>query len=121
MVANKFRDKIKQPDQLSGIVLSLKSRGKKIVHCHGDFDLLHRGHLHQFEQAKSQGDILIVSITTDKFMAKGPGRPVFNQNVRAEMIAAVEIVDFVVFNDAPNSTEILKILKPDVYVKGASC
>lgn len=115
-----FREKIKTPAELGRIAGELRSRGKKIVHCHGAFDLLHRGHLHQFEQANTQGDVLIVSITTDKFVAKGPGRPVFNHNVRAEMVAALEVVDYVVFSDTPSSVDLIKLLKPDVYVKGQS-
>src|SRR3989344_2813987 len=117
---SEFREKIKPPDDLSRIIRELKSSGKKIVQCHGAFDLLHRGHLHQFEQAKSQGDVLVVSITTDRFVGKGPGRPVFNQNIRAEMVAAVSLVDFVTLSDAPSSVELIRLLKPNVYVKGQS-
>ena len=60
-------------------------KGKKIVLCHGVFDLLHFGHLNHFEKAKSHGDILVVSITPDKFVNKGPSRPTFEESVRLEM------------------------------------
>ena len=60
------------------IVTSLKKRGKKIVLCHGVFDLLHIGHLNYFKKAKLLGDVLIVSVTDDKFVNKGPGRPSFS-------------------------------------------
>ena len=60
-----------------------KKNGKKVVMCHGVFDLLHLGHIKHFEKAKSLGDILVVSITADKFVNKGPGRPAFNESDRA--------------------------------------
>lgn len=116
-----FRDKIITPNKLKELIDTLRTRGKKIVMCHGDFDLLHRGHLHQFEQAKDQGDVLVVSITADVYMAKGPDRPVFNQGVRSEMISAIGFVDFVTICNGPHSAELIKLLAPDVYVKGASC
>ena len=64
---------------------------KKIVLCHGVFDLLHFGHLNHFEKAKSHGDILVVSLTPDKFVNKGPSRPAFKESVRLEMLASLEI------------------------------
>ncbi|MBI2670058.1 MAG: adenylyltransferase/cytidyltransferase family protein [Candidatus Yanofskybacteria bacterium] len=120
MLKNDFKRKIKTPEELKIIVEALKSENKTIVLCHGDYDLLHRGHLHQFEQAVKQGDVLVVSITADVFMTKGPGRPVFKENLRTEMIAAMEIVDFVTISNFKTGVELIRLLKPDVYVKGVS-
>jgi len=116
-----FRDKIKEPDELAKIINKLKEKDKKIIQCHGVFDLFHRGHIHQFEQAKKMGNVLIVSLTSDKFVNKGPGRPIFDQRIRAETIAACELVDFVTFSNYPTAVELINLFKPDVFVKGASC
>ena len=88
--------------------LLLKKKGKKIVHCHGVFDLLHIGHLKHFKSAKKFGDILIVSITPDKFVHKGLNRPYFNAQQRLESLASIEIIDFVVLNNSPDSINIIK-------------
>lgn len=116
-----FREKIKTPNELADILKAQKTLGKKIVLGHGVFDLWHAAHLHQFEQAKELGDMLVVSLTTDRHVLKGPGRPVFNQNIRVNVVAAQELVDYVVFCDAMDCVELIKLLKPDFYVKGASC
>ncbi|UCE73353.1 MAG: adenylyltransferase/cytidyltransferase family protein, partial [Methanomassiliicoccales archaeon] len=91
----------------------------KIVHCHGCFDLLHPGHIRHFEAAKKMGDILVVTVTPDKFVEKGPGRPVFNQDLRLESIAALNVVDYVALNKWETAIETIRILKPDIYVKGS--
>ncbi len=101
------------------IKLSLsKLRNKKIVHCHGVFDLLHYGHIKYFEEAKNMGDILIVSITSDTFVNKGPYRPYFKENIRAKAVAALSIVDFVIINYSKTAVNAIKLLKPNLYVKG---
>lgn len=111
-------EKIKEIGELELILGNLKTLGKKIVHCHGCFDNLHIGHLKHFESAKKQGDILLVTITPDRFIQKGPGRPLFNENLRAEFIAAIETIDFVAINDSQTPHETIKKLKPDIYAKG---
>lgn len=68
----------------------LKISGKKIVHCHGVFDLLHIGHIRYFEQAKQMGDLLVVTLTPDRFVDKGPGRPAFTESLRAEAVASMD-------------------------------
>lgn len=113
-----YRVKIKSPEELAVILANLKADGGTVVQCHGAFDLLHRGHLHQFEQACREGDLLVVSVTSDRFVNKGPNRPVFPLQVRMEMIAALECVDYVTFSDAASSEEVILILKPSVYIKG---
>ena len=70
-----MKGKIKKLEELTQIIADLKSTGKKIVHCHGVFDLLHIGHIKHFNEAKSFGDVLVVSITPDEFVDKGPDRP----------------------------------------------
>jgi len=110
--------KIKTLDELKDIVADLKKQGKKIVHCHGVFDLLHPGHIRHLAAAKKEGDILIVSITADKFVRRGPGRPIFNENLRAETLAALHNVDFVLIDSHSTAVEAIRAIKPDVYVKG---
>ena len=78
----------------------LRNKGMKIGLCHGVFDLLHIGHIKHFEEAKKNCDILIVSITHDKFINKGPGRPAFNHNIRMESISALENIDYVYYMKA---------------------
>ena len=96
----------------------LRKKQKKIVLCHGVFDLLHIGHIKHFNEAKSLGDILIVSITSDKFVNKGPNRPVFNQNLRAEALASLEQINYVIINDNESSISIIRDVKPKIYCKG---
>jgi len=115
---NSFTEKIKTLEEISETVEELKKKGKKIVHCHGVFDLLHPGHIRHLAEAKEKGDVLVVTITDDEFVNKGPGRPVFNHRLRAECIAALEYVDFVAINRYPTAVEAIKKLKPNLYVKG---
>ncbi len=111
--------KIVEVEKLGRVCSKLKSKGKKIVHCHGVFDLLHLGHIRHFKLAKKHGDILIVTITKDKHVKRGPGRPVFNEHLRAEALASLSITDYVSIVDSPTAVGCIKVLKPDVYVKGS--
>jgi rfaE bifunctional protein nucleotidyltransferase chain/domain len=97
-------------------ILSKKKYKTSLVH--GVFDVLHIGHKRYFEEAKSFSDILIVSITTDKFVNKGPSRPIFNHNLRAEMLASLECIDYVVLSENETAVTIINHLKPNFYVKG---
>jgi len=105
-------------DKLIKKAALFKKRGKKIVLCHGCFDLMHPGHIKYFQAAKKMGDILVVTVTPDIYVDKGPGRPVFNQALRAESIAALACVNYVAVNIWPTAEETLRVLKPHVYVKG---
>jgi rfaE bifunctional protein nucleotidyltransferase chain/domain len=96
----------------------IKSKGKSIALCHGVFDLLHPGHLRHLSKAKELADILVVSITADLFVNKGPGRPAFNEKLRAESLSNLVSVDFVVITPNPTAVEVLKRIKPNYYVKG---
>ncbi len=113
-----YEDKIVDLQELSKICAALQKEGEKIVQCHGCFDLLHPGHIRHFESAKKYGDILVVTITPDKFVLKGPGRPVFNERLRMESIAALSCVDYVSLNKWETAIDTIKLLKPDFYVKG---
>lgn len=113
-----IRMKILKIEELAKVIQHLKSKGKKIVHCHGCFDLMHPGHIKYFQAAKKMGDILVVTVTPDIYVDKGVGRPVFDQNLRAESIAALECVDYVAVNKWPTAEEILRLLRPNIYVKG---
>jgi len=90
---------------------------KKLVLCHGCFDLLHIGHIKHLQEAKEYGDILVVTITPDRFVNKGYNRPFFNEKLRAEAVASLECVDFVSINKWNSAVETIKILKPDFFVK----
>lgn len=105
-------------DELARIVQRAKSEGKKTVLCHGCFDLMHLGHIKYFQAAKAMGDLLAVTVTPDIYVDKGPGRPVFSEDLRAEAIAALECVDYVAVNKWPTAEETLRLLRPDYYVKG---
>jgi len=110
--------KIYTVDKLAGKIENSKNRGKKVVLCHGCFDLMHPGHIKYFQAAKKMGDILVVTVTPDRYVDKGPGRPVFNEGLRAESIAALQCVNYVAINEWPTAEETLRLLRPDVYVKG---
>ena len=110
--------KIVSLNKLAKIIENLKSTQKAVVHCHGVFDLVHPGHLKHFEDARKLGDILIVTISPDHFVNKGPGRPVFNQRLRLEHLAALEMVDYVAVNLTSSASETILHLKPNIYVKG---
>lgn len=110
--------KIKKVEELKDIIAGLKKQKKKVVHCHGVFDLIHPGHIRHLASAKKEGDVLIVTVTSDAFVKKGPGRPIFNEQLRAETLAAMNSVDYVCVNHAPTAVNCIKLLEPDVYVKG---
>ena len=110
--------KIVSIEDLSRIIKLKKSKGRKIVHCHGVFDLLHIGHIKHFQEAKSSGDILVVTVTPDKYVNKGPKRPAFTSKLRLEAIAALESVDYVAENKWPTAVETIQLLKPNIYFKG---
>ena len=111
-------NKIKSLQELSAIIADLKKQGKKVAQSHGCFDLLHVGHVKHFEAIKKFADVLVVTLTQDKFINKGPGRPLYNENMRAEYVSALEVVDFVAINNAATATETIKLLQPNFYVKG---
>ena len=112
--------KLKNLAALTEIAAEARTRGKTVVFTNGCFDLLHRGHLHILREAKAYGDLLIVGINSDRSvkMIKGPDRPVVPEPDRAELIAALEMVDYVVLFDEPDPYKTIEALKPNVLVKG---
>jgi rfaE bifunctional protein nucleotidyltransferase chain/domain len=110
--------KLKSLDELATVLQTCRAAGRRVVLCHGVFDLLHIGHLRYFEEARSFGDVLVVTLTTDRFVNKGPHRPAFPEQLRGELIAALDCVDYVAINPTPTAVDAIRILQPDVYVKG---
>lgn len=104
--------------ELAALLGGLRARGTRVVHCHGVFDLLHPRHIRHFEAARAHGDVLVVTVTPDEFVAKGPGRPVFNHRLRAESIAALACVDYVAVHEWPTAVNTIALLRPSVYAKG---
>ena len=108
-----MKKKILSLEELKKKIL-YKKRKKKIVLCHGVFDLLHFGHLEHFKEAKQKGDILIVSITPDRFVNKGPGRPAFNENLEL-YLSEIESVDYVAINTTHSASNVIRKLRPNYY------
>lgn len=97
----------------------LRGQTRTVGLCHGCFDILHAGHVHHLRRAASEVDVLFVSVTADEHVGKGPGRPIFTAESRASVLAALEMVDYVVVNDTATAADLLRRLTPDVYIKGA--
>lgn len=110
--------KIYPLETLGKLTQTFRNDGKSIVMCHGCFDMLHIGHVRHFNEARKHGDILVVTISSDRFVNKGKNRPVFNHSNRAEMIAALSCVDFVTISDFQDASTAISILKPNYYAKG---
>ncbi len=115
----KITKKIKTVSSLAKIVAGHKAKGKKVVQCHGVFDLVHLGHIRHFNLAKKEGDILVVTITKDKHVKRGPGRPIFNEHLRAETLASLAVTDYISIIDSSVAIECIKVLKPNIYAKGS--
>ena len=98
-------NKIRSLTELASIIDQLRKDQKTVAHCHGVFDLVHPGHLKHFEEAKNLAGILVVTISPDHYVSKGPGRPVFNQRLRAEHLAALQMIDYVAVNNTPSAVE----------------
>ena len=113
-----MRQKIYSLKKLSKKIISEKKKFKRIVLCHGVYDLLHVGHIKHLKKAKEYGDKLIVTLTSDKYVNKGPGKPIFNHNLRCEAIAALDVVDYVAINDSPTAVNPINLLMPNIYCKG---
>jgi D-glycero-beta-D-manno-heptose 1-phosphate adenylyltransferase len=98
----------------------LRQEGHRIVFANGCFDLLHVGHLRYLECARQQGSVLVVGVNSDRAVGKlkGEGRPLLGERHRAELLAALESVDYVVIFDELTAEEVLRDLRPDVHSKG---
>ncbi len=114
-------DKIKTREEIENIVKQLKQQKKRIVTCNGCFDILHVGHIKFLTEAKAQGDILIVGINSDSSVKenKGKNRPINKENDRAEVLAALEVVNYITIFKETAPIQLLEIIKPDVHVNGS--
>ena len=112
---------IKTRSQMLHILSELKKKGKKIVFTNGCFDILHIGHVKYLEKAKNFGDILILGLNSDDSVKKlkGKNRPINSQADRAYILASLEVVDYLVIFDEDTPLELIKLIKPDVLVKGS--
>ena len=112
--------KYKSVDELSAMSAQARKAGRVVVFTNGCFDLVHRGHIHLLRQAKALGDILIVGLNSDVSVKtiKGPDRPIMPEADRIELIAALEMVDYVVVYSEPDPYHIIAAIKPNVLVKG---
>jgi rfaE bifunctional protein nucleotidyltransferase chain/domain len=112
------RNKVLNLKQLAARALQLQAAGGTVAMCHGCFDILHAGHLRHFEAAKAMADCLVVTVTPDRYVNKGPNRPVFPQEQRAELVAGLGVVDWVSINRWDSAVETIRLICPDVFVKG---
>lgn len=112
--------KIKTIEELKKIVRAVRAAGSKIVFANGCFDLIHAGHIRYLQNARLLGDVLILGINSDLCvkMLKGKGRPLQSESERAEILASLDCVDYVLVFDTPTVDVILKELKPDIHAKG---
>lgn len=116
----KISSKVVSLDKLASLSLELKKQGKQIISTNGCFDILHWGHLQYLEKARELGDVLVCAVNSDASVKKlkGSSRPIHSEMVRAQQLAALESVDYVVIfgEDTPNL--ILSLIQPNIHVKG---
>ena len=112
--------RIKTIEEVSLLASELKARGKRIIFTNGCFDILHAGHVRYLETAKTFGDVLILGLNSDRSVSalKGEGRPINSQLDRSYIIAALEVVDYVVIFDEDTPYKLIKAVKPHILVKG---
>ncbi len=110
--------KIKSLQDFARELACREVRTRRLVHCHGVFDLLHIGHIRHLQEARTLGDHLVVTLTPDRFVNKGPHRPAFSEAMRAEALAALECVDTVCINEWPTAVETIGLIRPAVFLKG---
>src|SRR5216684_4429683 len=113
----RYRHKIKTPEELREI-LGAPPRKRRVIMCHGVFDVVHPGHVRHLLYAKSKADILVTSITADKHITKGVHRPHVTQDLRAVNLAAFEMVDYVVIDRDAKPLANIAIIQPDYFAKG---
>jgi len=119
-----MKSKIKTQEEIREIVENIRKKNPKIkiVTTNGSFDILHAGHIKSLREAKSYGDILIIGLNSDSSIKsyKSKDRPIIPQKERAEMLAALDIADYVVIFNEPDPRELLKVIKPNFHVKSKS-
>jgi rfaE bifunctional protein nucleotidyltransferase chain/domain len=112
---------VRTREEIAGLRRRWRDEGKTVVFTNGCYDLLHPGHIRLLEQARSLGDVLVLGLNTDASVqrGKGPSRPIFSQEERAEIASSLAAVDVVVFFDEDTPRELVAELLPDILVKGA--
>jgi D-beta-D-heptose 7-phosphate kinase/D-beta-D-heptose 1-phosphate adenosyltransferase len=115
-----LKNKLKTLDELSNIISEIKADGRKVIFTNGCFDILHVGHVRYLQAARSLGDCLVIAINSDKSVRglKGEKRPIVPQNERAELLAALECVDYLTIFEEPDPLNAIKSIKPSSLVKG---
>lgn len=121
MLPKDMSGKLKSLDEIIAIAAQARNNGQTVVFTNGCFDLVHRGHVHLLRQAKAAGDLLIVALNSDRSVKeiKGPKRPIMAEADRIELIAAMEMVNYIVIFDELEPIRQIDAIKPDVLVKGA--
>ena len=113
-------EKLKSPEELAAICAAMGEAGRKLVFTNGCFDLLHVGHVRYLQQARALGDALLIAVNGDASVRalKGPTRPVNNEQDRAEVLAALECVDFLTIFHSERVTDLVSGIRPQIYAKG---
>jgi D-glycero-beta-D-manno-heptose 1-phosphate adenylyltransferase len=114
------RQKIRGRDELAREVQSRQRAGERGVFTNGCFDLLHLGHVRYLQEARAQGDFLVLGLNSDESvrLLKGPGRPLMPENERAEILAALTCIDYVTIFPEPTAGPLVEYVRPAIYVKG---
>lgn len=110
--------KIVSQKEFKKIREELKNEGKKVGLCHGVFDLVHPGHMIHFREAKNMVDILVVSITSEQYVRKGPGRPYFDDTMRLNFLSEIKCIDYTMLSESFTADDVIRVVKPDIYIKG---
>lgn len=120
MTVRSAQSKIISRDSARLLVGKLQSEGKRVVLANGCFDTLHVGHVRYLSGAKREGDVLLVAVNADSSVRglKGPGRPILDEQARAQLVASLRDVDYVMLFSEPNVEALLEELRPDVHAKG---
>ena len=108
--------KIVTLNHLKNIRKKCIENNKKIVLVHGVFDVIHLGHIEHFKEAKKNGEILVVSLTLDKFVNKGFNKPYFKIDQRTKFLSHINLIDYITISQSESSVEVIKNLRPDFYV-----
>src|SRR5580698_4890191 len=111
--------KVVSRQELKKAIAKRRRNGKRVVFANGCFDTLHVGHVRYLEGARREGDVLVVAVHDDASVRglKGPGRPILDEGARADLVAALRAVDYVVLFNEPNVEPLLELLRPDVHPK----
>ena len=115
---NNYKNKIKTSKKISKIIGN-RPRNKKVIMCHGNFDIVHPGHIRHLIFASSRADILIASITCDAHITKGDNRPYVPEELRAINLSVLDMVDYVIIDNNPDPINNINIIKPDIFAKGS--